>query len=33
LTASLRKLNPDDGERQMRHAVMPLFAAIVGAPA
>lgn len=33
LTGALRSLAPDDGERRIRHAVMPLFAAIVGAPA
>jgi SNF2 family DNA or RNA helicase len=33
LTASLRRLDPDDGERRIRHAAMPLFAAIVSAPA
>jgi superfamily II DNA or RNA helicase len=32
LTAKLRSLDPDDGERRVRHAVMPLLAAIVGAP-
>ncbi len=33
LTGVLRSLDPNDGERRIRHAVMPLFAAIVGAPA
>jgi hypothetical protein len=33
LTSALRSLDPHDGERRVRHAVMPLFAAIVGAPA
>ena len=33
LTGALRSLAPDDGERRIRHAVMPLFAGIVGAPA
>jgi hypothetical protein len=32
LTGVLRSLDPEDGERRIRHAVMPLFAAIVGAP-
>src|SRR5207248_10230816 len=33
LTTILRSLDPQDGERRVRHAVMPLFAAIIGAPA
>jgi hypothetical protein len=33
LTGALRSLDPDDGARRLRHAVTPLFAAIVGAPA
>lgn len=33
LTSALRRPDPDDGEQRVRHAVMPLFAAIVSAPA
>jgi hypothetical protein len=33
LIGALRSLAPEDGERRVRHAVTPLFAAIVGAPA
>ncbi len=33
LIGALRSLAPEDGERRVRHAVTPLFAAIIGAPA